>query len=1305
MPSRLKKVLLSLLLGVTGLLLVSVLLLVLAGTEAGTQWLGGQARRWSGDDLAWEALQGSLFGPLQLQGLRFRQQELAVDAQTLTLDWKPGALLAGRLQIDTVVAEGLRIAIPESTEPPPPAEPFRPADLQPPLDVRLRELTVRDMQLSLGGAPPRQIDEIGLAARLEDGTLQLERLEVRAPEGGLAASGTIELSEALPLRLDLVWDWRLPDQRGVGGQLQARGDARSLAVEHAGSGDLPISLQGEIRDILDSPGWEVEVDWPALDLANGEAPLRVGPGLLRSSGNTESYQIFSEGRIEGAGLEPSQWSLQAEGNSSGLQLAPLTLVSPPGELALSGSLDWSGPLAVDLEYRARGDQLNDLYPDLPPGLEARGRLQGQYQGEDLILERLTVALEQSGPAVAPLHLDLHGTLRLPAGGEPAFEGQLQWSGLQWPLAAASPELASPEGSLDLAGTAEAYGFTLAAALAGSQVPSGDWRGQGSGNRSGLQLQRLEGVLLGGELVLSGPLAWSPAPDWTLRLEGRDLDPGQWLPELPGRLALALQSSGRIDPDQGIQADIELERLAGQLAGRELRLAATAVLAGEQIAVKALQLDSGGNQLTAGGRLAPALALDWRLEAPAPDALVPGVDGRLAARGRLEGTLEQPRLQARLRGENLRLETRSLALLEVELQAGPGADDPLQLDLESGPLSEGDQVLLQSARLRARGRTSDHWLDLDLQGPGEQLTARLEGGLDGSLAAWNGRLATLGVESDAFGVWQLAQPASLALAATNLRLGEACLQSVADAAQLCAQGDWGEAEGASLVARLEGLPLERLLSNVTGELSGQLDAGLAADGALRARADLDMSPGQVRVEQQQGVRQLAHGGGQLDLTIDSGGLDAVLQFRPLEQGQLQAGLQLPELHHLPLPERQPLKGRIQAQLPDLSGLQAWVPELAATAGRLDADLQLAGSLDQPLILGDLALVDGAADIPLAGLQLRQVELRASGDPDHPGQMALAGGLVSGPGRVDVEGRLDLPGNAFQLSLRGDRLQVYDTPDGSALASPDLQVAWSDDVLKLRGRVFIPEATITPRLGLRPGLATEEPAAAEVPGRIILPSADVVVLGGEGEPPEPPAPPAPFRLDNQVELILGDRVSVNALGFISRIAGAVTFTNRPDQADLIPTAQGKLSIEDGTFRAFGQDLEIETGQVIFAGDPVTEPKLNLRAVRWIDNDTQVSAAGVLISGPATEPLLELFSRPQLEPNEIQSYLLTGRSASGQDSVLSIGTYLTPKTYVGYGYNLLESTSQFNTLYTITPRYGVEASVGEADNTVGLTFTYER
>jgi autotransporter translocation and assembly factor TamB len=239
-----------------------------------------------------------------------------------------------------------------------------------------------------------------------------------------------------------------------------------------------------------------------------------------------------------------------------------------------------------------------------------------------------------------------------------------------------------------------------------------------------------------------------------------------------------------------------------------------------------------------------------------------------------------------------------------------------------------------------------------------------------------------------------------------------------------------------------------------------------------------------------------------------------------------------------------------------------------------------------------------------------------------------------------------------------------------------------------------------------MLAEDPDTMETPGQIIGPSRDVVVVNAPEEAIESARQPAaPFRIDNQIQLILGDRVKVNTLGFISRITGAVTFTNRPDQRELIPMANGRLSVEDGTFRAFGQDLDIETGQLIFADVPATEPELNVRAVRWIDNDPQVTAAGVLITGSVTEPTLELFSRPQLEASEVQSYLLTGRSSADKDDVLSIGTYLNPRTYLGYGYNLLEKTSEFNSLFSITPRYGIGANLGEADNNINLTFTYEK
>lgn len=1298
MPSALRNFLILL----CALLLVAAgLVLALAGTADGTRLLAEQARRWSGGTLEFDQIEGRLLGGLRLQGVRVRQPALSLDLQTLALDWRPRALLVGRLQIERLEAAGIRVEIPASDEQSPPSDPFRPGEVPLPLDVWLQEVTVRDLQVRLGEQPPRTVDRIELTARLEGRQLSLQRFELRTPEGGVAASGRAGLSDDLPVEAALEWDWVLPDRRVIGGHLRASGNAARLTVEHEGGGELPIDLDGELLDILDRPGWQLSLSWPELPLAPGEGAMLLGPATLQSSGRPDAFELSSEGRFLGPGLDPVRWSLKARGSSAGLDLSPLLLTTGPAELAVTGSLDWRGPVSADLEYHASGADLAELQAALPPRLDARGLLRGSFQNEQLVLERLTLALDQ-----APLQLDLSGDLRLPAGAEPAFTGRLEWSGLQWPLVAVEPGLASPEGRVELAGTADAYTIALAAALAGTQVPPGEWRGQGSGDRRSLRLQQLHGSLLGGELELGGELAWDPVPSWTLRVEGRDLDPGQWRPELPGRLVLALNSEGRIDPERGPQVEVELQRLAGRLAGRSLELAAAASVSGDNATLNSLQLQSGGNRVSAGGRLSPRLALDWQLQAPSPGALLPGAEGALSGSGRVEGTPAQPRLHARLQGEGLRLDSRSLSHLKAELQAGPGAEDPLQLDLELGSLQQGDQLLLQAGRMTARGSTADHWLELDLQGPADALQARLEGGLDMAQTAWKGRLADLSLASAGFGSWRLVQPAPLALAASRASLEEACLQSTADAARLCAGGDWSPTAGSVVAAHIRALSMERLLPNLSGELSGQAVGGLAPDGAIRAHAALAMSPGQLRVELAEGSQSLAHDGGSIDLSIDPGGLEALLRLDARDKRLVEADLQLPRFNRLPLPDSQPLAGRIRAEVPDLSGLHALVPQLAATAGRLDADLRLGGTLQQPQVLGELALVDGAADIPAAGLQLRQIELRASGKPENPGQLALAGGLVSGPGRVDAGGWAALSGDAFELSIKGDRVQVFDTPDARVVASPDLRVGWSDQVLSLRGRLLVPEANITPRLGLSPGLIAGDPAAEEVPGRIVAPSPDVVVLGAEeGREAEAAIQGAPFRLDNQVQVILGDRVNVNAVGLVGHIAGAVTFTNQPGDKDLIPTADGSLSIEGGTFRAFGQDLDIETGRVIFAGVPVTQPEISVRAVRWIDNDTQVTAAGIMVTGSLSQPSMELFSRPALDATEVQSYLLTGRPSGGRDSVLSIGTYLNPKLYVGYGYNLLEETNEFNALYTITPRYGVEANVGEADNNLNLTFTYER
>jgi len=557
-----------------------------------------------------------------------------------------------------------------------------------------------------------------------------------------------------------------------------------------------------------------------------------------------------------------------------------------------------------------------------------------------------------------------------------------------------------------------------------------------------------------------------------------------------------------------------------------------------------------------------------------------------------------------------------------------------------------------------------------------------------------------------GSWALAEPAALTLSATSASLGQSCLQAAAHSGRLCLDGAWQASGAAALQLALSTLPVSSLSPATTGELSGTLQADVGAAGEVRAEGRFALSPGEIVLPPELGSRALPHGGGELALSATDGGLAAKLDFAAPEQGELAAQLRIPGASTLPLAEDAPLEGSVHAALPDLAIISALLSDVSGTAGSLLADITLGGTLSAPELGGELRLSEASAQVPVAGVRLEQIELLAQGEPGKPGVLRIDGGFNSGGERLALKGSVDVPAGSAQLRLKGERVLVFDTEDARALVSPDLRVGFAEGVLDLSGVVEIPRARITPRLRLGGSEDADPATAARIPGAAITPSADVVILGEEPTATELQATlDAPLGIRANVALLMGDRVEVNAIGLISRITGGVNFRLDPAQRELIPMAQGMISLKDGTFRSFGQDLDIETGQLIFANVPADEPELFLRAVRWIDNDPEVTAAGILLSGPATQPTLELFSRPQLAPAEVQSYLLTGTATGRRRSTVGIGTYLSERLYVGYGYNLLEETSEFDALFSITPRYGLGVDAGEADSNFNLTFSIER
>ena len=126
------------------------------------------------------------------------------------------------------------------------------------------------------------------------------------------------------------------------------------------------------------------------------------------------------------------------------------------------------------------------------------------------------------------------------------------------------------------------------------------------------------------------------------------------------------------------------------------------------------------------------------------------------------------------------------------------------------------------------------------------------------------------------------------------------------------------------------------------------------------------------------------------------------------------------------------------------------------------------------------------------------------------------------------------------------------------------------------------------------------------------------------------------DIQVGIDLGSDFRVRGSGLDTRITGRLTVQGGPTIRDM-PRLVGTVNTHLGTFRAYGQDLQIESGRIIFAGAP-GNPSIDIVAVRRNIN----VRVGVRLYGTAQQPLVKLFSEPAMPDSERLSWLVLGRSS---------------------------------------------------------------
>ena len=127
------------------------------------------------------------------------------------------------------------------------------------------------------------------------------------------------------------------------------------------------------------------------------------------------------------------------------------------------------------------------------------------------------------------------------------------------------------------------------------------------------------------------------------------------------------------------------------------------------------------------------------------------------------------------------------------------------------------------------------------------------------------------------------------------------------------------------------------------------------------------------------------------------------------------------------------------------------------------------------------------------------------------------------------------------------------------------------------------------------------------------------------------------DVQLALDLGPDFQVQGQGLQARLSGVLNLRSSAATQGA-PRLSGDVRTEGGRYKAYGQDLNIETGLLRFTG-AFNNPDLDIVAIR--PNLSQ--RVGVAVSGTALQPRIQLFSDPELPDAEKLAWLVLGRSGA--------------------------------------------------------------
>lgn len=719
--------------------------------------------------------------------------------------------------------------------------------------------------------------------------------------------------------------------------------------------------------------------------------------------------------------------------------------------------------------------------------------------------------------------------------------------------------------------------------------------------------------------------------------------------------------------------------------------------GRAVNIQALTAEVLENSFTARGRFAQDYDVLMALEAPKLAQVWPGLEGQISSQVRITGLASNPTVNGELSGKQLRL----------------------------------NDVTLSSLNATLNGALNEHLFQLELAAKPDVQLSLAGRGLWQKAAQYHFSLNKLNLSLDATDAYQLQSPATFTVNKSEIDLSEMCLNKQDEKMCIMFRQNDDKSSANLLLENIALNPINRWMPlhgyNMSGLVTGELSY-MQRESWPTMKGDFELTNLRVGVvdaktepaaptTNSQSVFELSS----LHLNLDqSDRLTVKLEGVSPGKDELQGELRIAGKLGTASLSQAPLEGELTVDFDSLRYLPLPAPMFKDATGRLSVDLSVQGTINDPRLSARGELMNGTVALPQFGVVLR--ELNVSTHSQVGRVLNVQGSAKSGNGEIDVNGTVsfsDLENPSVDFLIVGDKVQVLNTKYQQADASVDLKLKYQSRLVSLIGKVDVNSANIN----------------YHIPEGVVRVSPDVVLLGAESDEAE-------LKQRMNLKVDFGKDTRIRVQGLEADVVGDLLLLKAADG----PTrASGRIDLENGKYAAYGQELILDQGELIFAGNTISNPNLDIRAEKKAGKYT----AGVSVSGTGSNPILNLYSSPTLGDQDILSLLVfdkpvdelgvqdtltllrianslrgqkdeegmverltndvqqslglteLGLDYSDNGPVVKAGKQLSSGLYVGYGYGLLDAAQSLIIKYKINDAWSIQGDLG---NKSGADIKYQ-